>query len=60
MSGDRMVVARQSLKAALNALPSGSTFNIVSFGSTFRRMYAESVKADPQAIEVRTLCCCCC
>ena len=42
MQGNRIEMAKQAAKLFINSLPTGSLFNIVSFGGHFEFMYRES------------------
>jgi hypothetical protein len=45
MSGDRIALAVQALKLFIHSLPIGSKFNIISYGTTYKKMFEEgSVK----------------
>jgi hypothetical protein len=46
-----MRLALEALKLFIHSLPSGSYFNIVSFGSNFRMMYPVSSKLDDESLE---------
>lgn len=51
MAGDRIEKAKESLILFLKSLPECSTFNVVSFGSNFERMFKTSVPTDDLHIE---------
>jgi hypothetical protein len=44
MSGARINMAVEALKLFIHSIPYGSMFNIVSFGSDFKKMFPESVE----------------
>jgi hypothetical protein len=41
--GNKMTQAKNALILFLQSLPQKSRFNVVSFGSSFERMYKESI-----------------
>jgi hypothetical protein len=43
MGGDRIKQAKNSLILFLKSLPEPSIFNIISFGSNFKRMFKTSI-----------------
>jgi von Willebrand factor A domain-containing protein 5 len=43
MGGDRILQAKNSLILFLKSLPESSLFNVISFGSNFKRMFKTSV-----------------
>jgi len=43
MDGDPMVLAVQALKLFLHSLPEGSKFNVVSFGSSYEKLFEKSL-----------------
>eukprot|EP00026_Physarum_polycephalum_P021144 Phypoly_transcript_24210.p1 GENE.Phypoly_transcript_24210~~Phypoly_transcript_24210.p1 ORF type:complete len:114 (+),score=12.87 Phypoly_transcript_24210:42-344(+) len=46
MTGQQIEDAKSALKILLRSIPEGSKFNIVGFGSTFKKMAEESVLYD--------------
>lgn len=46
MDGTRMEKAKQALIIFLRSLPSDSYFNIISFGSSYEKMYPESIRYE--------------
>lgn len=50
MSGKPMQMAKQALLFALKSLPPNSFFNIYSFGSTYHRLYSQSVPSTESSI----------
>lgn len=44
MSGSRIKLVKEALIYFLHSLPADSYFNIISFGSTFEKMFAQSIK----------------
>jgi len=51
MSGDRIVMARQSLIVFLKSLPKESCFNVVSFGTRHSSLYSSSVQTNQKSLE---------
>jgi hypothetical protein len=48
MDGNRISQARQALVIFLRSLPSDSYFNVISFGSSYEKMYPKSVRYEDQ------------
>lgn len=46
MNKARMDKAKQALTTFINKLPPDSFFNVISFGSTYDKMYSRSVRYD--------------
>lgn len=51
MNGPKITLAKQALVIILKSLPEGSTFNIVSFGSEFEKMFEESIPVTYENIQ---------
>lgn len=51
MGGTRIKKAKEALILFLQSLPEDSYFNIVSFGSDFRKMFANSVKYNAKKLD---------
>lgn len=51
MGGDRIEKAKESLILFLKSLPEASIFNIISFGSNFKRMFKSSVAYTDENLE---------
>lgn len=51
MEGNNIVMARESARLFLLSLPSDSLFNIVSFGSSYYGMHAQSVKYTQETMQ---------
>eukprot|EP00966_Prymnesium_polylepis_P095454 2211115-Prymnesium_polylepis.1 len=45
MRGTALSDARRALRLALNALPPSATFNVISFGSEFSRLFGDARRA---------------
>ena len=51
MSGSYICSARETLVLFLKSLPEGSYFNIVGFGSSYRKLFPDSVPYDEQHLD---------
>jgi von Willebrand factor A domain-containing protein 5 len=51
MGGDRIKQAKESLILFLKSLPESSIFNVISFGSKFKRMFKTSVPYTDEYVE---------
>ena len=51
MDGQKIKQAREALLLFLRSLPASCTFNIVSFGSTFRSLYPNPVSYNDESLE---------
>ncbi|CAG9320930.1 unnamed protein product [Blepharisma stoltei] len=54
MSGARIKLAREAAALFIRSLPEDSFFNIVSFGSSYNKMYNENKKYDSCTVEEAT------
>ena len=52
MSGGRIEMAKNSLILFLKSLPKDSLFNVVSFGTDYSFMHAQSAQASQQSLEI--------
>lgn len=50
MGGKPIKMAAEAVMIGLQSMPSGSFFNVVSFGSDFKLMFPESVEANQENI----------
>lgn len=55
MSGLPMTMAIEALILAIKSLPAGSYFNVYSFGSSFEKMFPQSVQADDNNVGMALL-----
>lgn len=51
MEGERIEMAKESLKIFIKSLPANSYFNIYSFGSNYKALYNSSQKLNQKTIE---------
>lgn len=51
MQGNRIEQAKQALILFLKSLPPSSKYNIISFGTNFKKMYESSIAYEDESIE---------
>lgn len=51
MSGNRINMAIEALKLFIKSMPIDSYFNIISFGSSYRKMFDISERFDENKVE---------